>query len=1216
MTFSKRTIEKNNKSVIKENIPFITNAVYEKQKAKSVQYTRKSRKPQNKKTFFLWKIFKFVFWFLFDICLIGGIALLAWIFYVSSQAPSLDKINSSSFEQSSVLYDNTGEKILYQFIGDYRREVVTSIDDISIHMRNAMMAAEDANFYEHSGVSIRGILRGVRDSLAGKSSGGSTITQQLIKMTILSDLKKQEKTLKDKIERKIQEITLARKIEKKYSKDEILLLYLNKAPFRGNIYGIEKASKAFFGKSAKDLTIAESALLAGLPQAPGRYQRIKTSYINLPQTQIDALNIINFTDLISRQQSGEISYRSFVRGMFGTEYTFANGATDYIPGRADYVLNQMVQKNFISEAEFNKATQELKTLEIKEFKDIIQAPHFTFHAQDELRKILKDLYGLDSNAADVFLHKEGLKITTTIDLKLNNEVQRIISENGEKAEAGGFNIRNAAGLVLDSKTGAILAMVGSRDFYAKEINGNKFDGEVNVITSIRQPGSTYKPLAYAAAFELKGLSPATILMDVETNLSLNKAKKYTPRNYDGTFSGPVSIRQALGRSLNIPAVKAGIIVGIKEFIAFTQKIGIVYQEDVSRFGPAMALGAPTIRPLDIGSVFATFANNGKKVEAYAIESITSADGNILYSRSNIVAQKKILQEEFNALSKNNKLKIENIQKNNQVLSEATSFLITSILSDETGTARPKSWNKFLSLPERPSAAKTGTSTGVVNGITHPHDVWTIGYTPQRTALVWMGNNNGWKENPFGLLHDKASGLTNAAIPWRDIMIEAHKDLDVEEFKKPDSVKKIAVSTLTGKIPPSEFPSKLIRSDFFNVNSLPSKQDTSFKIVRLEKESQLLPNEFTPESVIEEFTYIEFHSFFPENKEWESAVKRWIQNNGLKLAKSYDIPNLIPFVPEEYTNIYSKDTKENAPQISILSPSNMGIVSPPMVNVTVDVRAKNKVKSVNLLWDGTLIATKTSSPWIFTIPLHNAQIGSLHLLEAKITDSLNYTDITSVNVKVGEDSLPPEITILYPQSGEKIEKNSLVQIAADAVDKNSSIKKVQFFIDGTLTETKVIRPYQFSWNANISEGSHTLKAIAFDSAGNKKTQSLNFSIITSEVEVVQRETSVGENANTNNPTTERVLAITAPQDGTEFTSAIPITFSIPTRMRTSDFTVSVMARKKSGKKEKIFSISGDKIPKNGLSSFSWTPSKKGEYAIYLQTQGTATDFSSKVNIIAK
>ena len=1084
-------------------------------------------------------------------------------------------------------------------------------------MRNAMLAAEDANFYEHSGVSIRGILRGVRDSLAGKPSGGSTITQQLIKMTILSELKKNENTIKDKVERKIKEITLARKIEKKYSKDEILLLYLNKAPFRGNIYGIQKASKAFFGKSAKDLTIAESALLAGLPQAPGRYQRIKESYINLPQKRIDELGISSFEELIALQQSGDINHRSFVRGMFGTEYTFANGATDYIPGRADYVLFQMFQKNFISESEFNTAKEELKTLEIKKIQDIIKAPHFTFHAQDELRKILKDLYNLDSKAADVFLHQKGLKITTTVDLKLNNEVQRIISENGEKAESGGFNIRNAAGLVLNSKTGAILAMIGSRDFYAKEMNDHKFDGEVNIITSLRQPGSTFKPLAYAAAFELKGLSPATVLMDVKTNLSLNKSQRYTPRNYEGNFSGPVSIRQALGRSLNIPAVKAGIIVGIKELITFTQKIGIVYYEDTSRFGPAISLGAPTVRPLDIGSVFATFANSGKRVTPYAIESIISPDGQVLYSRESIVAKNIKLQEEFNALSKEDKLKKENIEKNSQVLSEASSFLITSILSDETGNARPASWNPSLQLPGRPSAAKTGTSTGVVNGITHPHDVWTIGYTPQRTALVWMGNNNGWKENPFGLLHDRASGLTNAAVPWRDIMIEAHKDLEVEKFQKPDSVKKIAVSTLTGKIPPIKFPSKLIRSDFFNVNFLPSKQDTSFKVVRLEKESQLLPNEFTPEAVIQEFTYIEFHSFFPKNKEWEVPVKNWLKNNGLKLAASYGIPNLIPFVPEEYTTIYSKDTKGNAPRISILSPSNMGIISPPMINVTVDVRAKNKVKSVNLLLDGVLIGTKTSSPWIFTIPLHNAKIGTMLQLEAKVTDSLNYTDITSINVKVGEDKLPPEINILYPQAGEKVEKGSLIQISAEANDKNSAIKKVKFFIDGTLVETKVIRPYQFSWNVDADIGSHTLKAVASDSAGNSQTQSIAFTVIESEVEVVNRETFINnQSSNNENSKTERTLAITSPSAGSEFTSVIPITFSIPTRMRTSEFTVSVMARKKSGKKQKIFTLTGNKIPSNGLASFSWSPTEKGEYSIYLQIKGATTDFSSKIQITAK
>jgi len=1207
MTFSNRNIKKteNTKPV---DIPFLSNAVYEKQKIKSEKYVITKTVPKNKKSSWLWKILKFLFWFIFDICLIGGVALLAWVFYVSSQAPSLDKINSSSFEQSSVLYDNTGEKILYQLVGDYRREVLTSIDDISINMRNAMMAAEDAKFYEHSGVSIRGIIRGARDSLFGKKTGGSTITQQLIKMTVLSDVKKNEKTLTDKIKRKIQEITLARKLEEKYSKDEILLLYLNKSPFRGNIYGIEKASKIFFGKNAKNLTIAESALLAGLPQAPGRYQRNRTSKITLTQSELDELQITSFQDLINRQQSNEIQYGHFVRGIFGTEYTFANGATDYIPGRADYVLFQMYDKKFINQSQFNIATEELKTLEIKDFRDIIKAPHFTFYAQEELHTILKELYELDDTEVDAFIHNEGLKITTTIDLKLNNEVQRIISENGEKAESQGFNIRNAAGLVLDSKTGAILSMIGSRNYHVSEMNGNKFDGEVNVITSRRQPGSTFKPLAYAAAFELKGLAPATVLMDVKTNLSLNKAKPWTPRNYDGTFNGPVSIRQALGQSLNIPAVKAGIIVGITELIEFTQKIGIVYHEDVKRFGPSMALGAPVIKPLDLGATFAMFANNGKKVEPYAIVSIISADGVILYSREKYIAE-KAKDEEY----------IENLQ----VLSKETAFLITSILSDETGKARPTTWNPSLSLPGRPSAAKTGTSTGVVNGITHPHDVWTIGYTPQRTALVWMGNNRGWKENPKGLLHDKASGLTNAAKPWRDIMIAAHKiddktNLEVEEFKKPEGIKKISVSSLTGKIPAKDFPSKLIISDYFNKKFLPSKQDTSFKVVRLEKESKLLPNEFTPETVIQEFTYIEFHSYFPKNPNWEKPVKIWLQNNGLKLANSLEIPNLVPFVPEEYTSLYSKDTKGNAPQISILSPSNMGIVSPPLINVRVDVRAKNNLKEVNLFWDGALVATKTSSPWIFTIPLKNAQIGSLHILEAKVTDSLDYTDITSINVKVGEDRLPPELSILYPQDGEKIEKGSLVQVAVDAIDKNSSVKKINFFLDGILVETKVIRPYQYSWTVNINTGTHILKAVALDAAGNTATESVSVTVTESEVQVVERDIFIG-NDDKDSPVsqnTERVLAITSPNAGNEFSNAIPITFSIPTRIRKSGINIAIMARKISGKKQKIFSITGNKIPSNGLVSFSWSPAEKGEYSLYIQITGDSKDFSSKVRIVAQ
>lgn len=1147
------------------------------------KYSRKTVNGNEKKSNRFFQVIKFLFWLFFDLGVILGLALLGWIFWVAHTAPNLEELNSSSFSQSSVILDASGENVLYQLVGDEDRIVLESIDEVSINMRNAMLAAEDAAFYEHKGVSFTGILRALRDAaLSGRAEGGgSTITQQLIKMVVFPE---GEEGMKEKVERKIREIALARKLEETYSKDQILLLYLNKVPFRGQIHGVEKASQTFFGKSAKDLSIVESAFLAGLPQAPGRYQRVKTSYIDLDAEQIQSLGITDFLHLM--QQDNEVK-DSFVRGIFGTEWEFANGELGYIPGRIDYVLAQMLEKGFISPVEYDQAREDLKTLEAKEVRTNLEAPHFVFYAQNEAEKILVDLYG---EGAEKEIDRRGYQIVTTLDLKLNNDVQRIISEHGEKAEE--YNIRNAAGLVIDSKTGAILSMIGSRDYFSKELNGNEFDGEVNVITSRRQPGSTFKPIVYAAAFEQKKLSPATVLMDVETDLSLGR-NPYTPRNYDGTFNGPVSIRKALGMSLNIPAVKAGIIVGISELYDFTQTFGVTFIEDKDRFGPSMSLGAPVIKPLEMGAAFAAFANQGKRVEPFSVLKIIDGNGNVVYER-NI---EKIVSD------------------SEQVVSPETAFLITDILSDESGRARPESWNSFLGMPGRPSAAKTGTSTGKEGNITHPHDVWTVGYTPQVTAVVWMGNNKGWEGNPKGFLRDDASGLTNAANPWREIMIAAHQDLEVEEFPQPEGVKRIAISTLSGKRVPENFPKEFVTEDFFAVNALPDKHDTSLKVVRLEEVSQKLPNEYTPESAIKEFVYIEFHSYFPENPKWEEPVRAWLSANRGKLSEQLGIANIIPFVPEEYTSLYSKDTLENAPQIAILSPSNMGVVSPPRVNVETAINASNGVSEVLLTWNGEIVARKTSEPWVFTIPLEETKVGSLHVLEAEVTDRLGYTSNMSVNVKVGEDTLPPDVSFIYPNEGGVLEKGALVQIGIDAIDRNSSVKKVNLFLDGELLQSFTSRPYQYSWVVDSSDGEHSFSAVAIDESGNTREESLSFQVMSSK-EWVDSSTDNTPNSSTNEVQTERILTIISPTSGEEMSGNIPVSFSIPIYMRESGNTIHLLSRKVGGKKSSITSLSGNEIPASGIVNLSWTPPESGEYSLYLAVEGENRDFSSKVRITIK
>lgn len=1151
----------------------------------SNKYSRESVNAEPKKSNLFFSILKVLFWISFFGGLIAGSALFGWVYWTMKTGPTLEELHSSGFSQSSVILDASGENVLYELIGNEDRIVLDSLDQVSENMQKAMLAAEDAGFYEHKGFSITGIGRAVRDAiLSGRAEGGgSTITQQLIKMVVFAE---GEEGMKEKIERKVREIGLARELENKYSKDQILLLYLNKVPFGGSIYGVEKASQVFFEKPASELTIAESALLAGLPQAPGRYQRVKTSYINLDPEQINTLGIKNFSDLMSRENEVK---DTFVRGIFGKDWEFSNGSVGYIPGRVDYVLAQMLDKNFITNQEYDTARQELNTLTIKESRVNLQAPHFVFYAQEEAEQILKETLGEGSEKE---LYQRGYKIITTLDFDLNNTVQEIIAKHGEKAEE--YNIRNTAGMVMDSKTGAILSMIGSRDYFATEISGHDFDGEVNVITSRRQPGSTFKPLVFAGVFEQKGLSPATVLMDIKTNLSLGK-KPYFPRNYAGDFSGPVSIRKALGTSLNIPAVKAGIILGIPELYDFVQKFGISFVEEKERFGPSMALGAPVIKPLEMATAFSVFANQGKKVEAFSVLKIIDGNGKIVYERD-----------------------IQKIQENaSQVISPETAFLITDILSDESGESRPVSWNSYLSLSDRPSAAKTGTSTGKENGVTHPHDVWTVGYTPQRTALVWMGNNKGWEENPKGFLRDDATGLINAGTPWKEIMLASHEGLEIESFSRPEGVKKISVSTLSGKRVPSDFPESFITEDYFSVGALPDKEDTSLQIVRLEEVSQKLPNEYTPESAIKEFVYLEFNSYFPENPLWEDPVKEWLSENGAKLSEELGIPNIIPFLPQSYTDLYSQYTLENAPQISILSPSNMGIVSPPRVNIETSVSAPNGVDHVLLSWNGTIVARKTEKPWVFTIPLEESKVGSLHVLEAEVRDKLGYTSNMSVNVKVGEDTLPPDISFLYPSNNTILTTGELVQIGVEAIDRNSSVKKVNLFLDGNLLETFTSRPYQYSWTVEGVPGNHSLQAIALDEAGNTSEKTLSFSIQKSDISPsINPEPLVSEwipDSRDSSQTQERVLAVLSPSSGEVISGTVPVSFSVPIRMRVPGVQIKVLYRQVGGGKGEVFSISGDKIPPSGVVNLSWSPENIGEYSLYVSGEGDQRDFSSKTRI---
>jgi len=479
----------------------------------------------------------------------AGVILL-WI--STFRVPDLNNFNERIVAQSTKIYDRTGEILLYDVHEDIRRTIVP-YEEISRHIKNATVAIEDAEFYEHIGIKPTAILRAVlvQFNIFGgdyyKGQGGSTITQQVVKNSIL--------TKEKKIARKLKEWVLALKMEKVLSKKEILTLYLNEAPYGGNIYGIEEASRSFFGKESQELTLAEASYLAGIPQAPTFY----SPYGN----NVDKLN-----------------------------------------ERKDLVLQRMLENNFINKEEYEKARKEVVEFREKTEKGI-RAPHFVMY----VKEYLENKYGAK------VLTEGGLEVVTTLDYELQEKAEVIAKEyaltNTEK-----FNAENTAIVAIDNNTGQILIMVGSRDYFDEEIDGN-----FNVATAHRQPGSAFKPIVYATAFN-KGYTPDTVVFDLKTEFSTYcnpdgtpillqyKDKCYSPVNYDGKYNGPMTLRNALAQSVNIPAVKTLYLAGLQDSLKTAKDMGINSLTNINQYGLTLVLGGGEVSLLDITSVYSVFANEG------------------------------------------------------------------------------------------------------------------------------------------------------------------------------------------------------------------------------------------------------------------------------------------------------------------------------------------------------------------------------------------------------------------------------------------------------------------------------------------------------------------------------------------------------------------------------------------------------------------------------
>ena len=581
--------------------------------------------------------------------------------------PNPKNLTQAEFAQTTKIYDRNGI-LMYQIYANQNRTLVF-LNDIPQNLKNATIAIEDKDFYRNPGFNLGSILRAAIANIKGEPlQGGSTITQQLIKSTLL--------TPERSLSRKVKEIILSFWADRIFSKDQILEMYFNTVPYGGTAWGVEAASQTYFGKSVGDLTLSESAFLAGMPKAPTTYYPYG-EYPNLWR---------------ARQKE---------------------------------VLQKMADLGFIKKDEMKKAKSE--NLSFLSPQTPINAAHFVFYVKDLLVK----KYGLPA------VEKGGLTVKTTLDLKIQQMAQNEVADEVERSLR--FNLTNGAALITNPKNGDILAMVGSRDYDDPDF------GKVNITTSLRQPGSSVKPITYSAALS-RGYTTATMLNDSPTTFGL-PGPSYTPVNYDGVFRGNVSLRIALANSINVPAVKTLQKIGIPVMVDLSKKMGITTWDNPGKYGLAITLGAVEVKMTDMATVYGTLSNLGKRVDLNPIIKVSDQKGDLVFEKKDYPQR---------------------------VIDEGVAFIISNILSDNNARALEFGTNSPLKIPGFDVAVKTGTSDKI-------RDNWTIGFTPNFVVATWVGNNNG--EPMSGI----ASGITGAAPIWNKIMVSLLKDKPKEKFQIPDNV---------------------------------------------------------------------------------------------------------------------------------------------------------------------------------------------------------------------------------------------------------------------------------------------------------------------------------------------------------------------------------------------------------------------------------------------
>ena len=855
--------------------------------------------------------------------IVGSLFSLAAFAWVSRDLPDPNALLKRDVAQTTKIYDRTGERLLYEIHGDKNRTLI-KLEEIPEIVKNATIAIEDQQFYKHQGFNpfrmAVGIVWGMITK--GRPQGGSTITQQLVKNAILSG----ERT----VGRKIKELILSIAIEQRLSKDQILQLYLNEIGYGSSNYGVEAAARAYFGKSVKDVDLAEAATLAALPKAP-------TTYLNSPE-KLDA--------------------------------------------RRDLVLKIMFDEGFITESQkIDAQAEEVVLVQDAETgnADADTTPlHFIFY----IKQLLVDELNFDERQVE----QGGLNVITSLDYDKQAAAQQAVRE-GVEARGPSYGFGDAALVALDPKTGQVLSMVGSTDYFDEEI-----DGAINMTLQPIQPGSSIKPIVYSAGFS-QGYTPNSILYDVITTFK-TQVGDYTPYNYHLEMeNGPVTIRKALQGSLNIPAVKMITLLGLDKVLDFAESLGYSTFGDRSQFGPAIVLGGGEVKLIEHAAAFGVLANGGVRQETVAVLKVSDAAGNTLY--------------EWKA------------KPGKEILDKNVALEISDVLSDNPARAYIFGENNYLTLSDRTAAAKTGTTNDNRASL-------TVGYTPSLVAAVWVGNAD------YSSMTGGADGSVVAAPIWQSFMNKALQGTAVEAFEAPQI-------PLTGKnILDGIMPSTTVTVDKSTgklaTNETPESMREELSCGEYHSELYYI----TPGDPLGAAPGDQ-----PDNEQyvsWETALSGWVDR--MKAQDPARLPFEVCAVPTEKDDVH---VRANTPSIEIISPRNNESVSGRTFQVTVDAVANRGVARIEYYIDNTFVKSSTANSGTQLSLPNWVDIGK-HTLKAVAYDDVDNSGDDSVTIEI-TSSVEAAVEVIDPINGQTIEKTQSTYSVVVELSDRASVNQVQLFVQG-------------------------------------------------------------------------------------------------------------------------------------------------------------------------